>query len=192
MTTKQVTYKRVEKNADLLTPVSIFKRLQGEKKFLLESSFQHETKGKYSYIGVNPYLEIIGSGNETRTRNLATGEEQTHSLHALDYMKQHLPHVETDIPLSFTGGAIGYVSYDTVRQFLDVGAELPNDLEMPDIHFMVYDTIIAYEHRTEKAHIIAMNVQDDSEAAIDEKIARISAEMEELVHIPEPTNGSLT
>src|SRR5690625_4414775 len=102
---KDPLYKILSKNAGLLTPVSIFKRLKGEKKFLLESSFQHETKGKYSYIGANPYLEIIGHGNETRTRHLATGEEETHSLHALDYMKEHLPHVETDIPLSFTGGA---------------------------------------------------------------------------------------
>src|SRR5699024_6778227 len=192
MTTKQFTYKRVEKNADLLTPVSIFKRLKGTKKFLLESSFQHETKGKYSYIGANPYLEIIGNGNETKTIDLTTGEENSCEMPALDYMKEHLPYIETDIHLSFTGGALGYVSYDVVRQFIDVGAELPNDLAMPDIHFMVYDTIIAYEHRTEKAHIIAMNVHDESEATIDEKIDRISDELNELVHIPEPTNGSLT
>src|SRR5699024_11134146 len=187
MTTKEISYKRVEKNADLLTPVAIFKRLKGNKKFLLESSFQHETKGKYSYIGANPYLEIIGDGAKTRTVDLVTGEETSHDMHALDYMKKHLPHVETDIPLSFTGGAIGYVSYDTVRQFNNVGADLPNDLEMPDIHFMVYDTIIAYEHRTEKAHIIAINVRDEDEAALDKKMAEIDAEINKLVSIPEST-----
>lgn len=192
MTTKQVTYKRVEINGDLLTPVSIFKRLNGRKKFLLESSFQHETKGKYSYVGANPYLEVIGKGNETKTIDLTTGEEKSYPLHALDYMKEHMPKVDTDIPLSFTGGAIGYVSYDTVREFLDVGAELPNDLDMPDIHFMIYDTVIAYEHRTERAHIIAMNVRDESEDVLDEKITQIRAELNELVHIPEPTRGSLT
>lgn len=192
MTTKQVTYKRVEKHADLLTPVSIFKRLTGSKKFLLESSFQHETKGKYSYVGANPYLEIIGSGKETTTVDLVSGEVKKYPIHALDYMKEHLPRIETDIPLSFTGGAIGYVSYDTVREFIDVGEDLPDDLAMPDVHFMVYDTIVAYEHRTEKAHIIAMNVQGESEASLDEKIDRVCAELEEHVHIPELAEGALS
>src|SRR5690625_3529437 len=130
MTTEQLTYKRLVKNADLLTPVAMFKRLKGTKKFLLESSFQHETKGKFSYIGANPYMEIIGKGNSTFVRDLATGEEETFPIHALDYMKDYLPHIETDIPISFTGGAIGYVGYDTVRQFVDVGEELPDELNM--------------------------------------------------------------
>lgn len=192
MTTEQLTYKRLVKNADLLTPVAMFKRLKGTKKFLLESSFQHETKGKFSYIGANPYMEIIGKGNSTFVRDLATGEEETFPIHALDYMKDYLPHIETDIPISFTGGAIGYVGYDTVRQFVDVGEELPDELNMPDIHFMVYDTIIAYEHRTELAHIIAMNVRGESVATLDEKLISISAELDELVDIPEPTNGQLS
>lgn len=192
MTTKQLAYKRVEKNADLLTPVAMFKRLKGKKKFLLESSFQHETKGKYSYIGANPYLEIIGNGAKTTVIELASGKESHYDMQVFDYMKEHLPRVETDIPLSFTGGAIGYVSYDTVRHFVDVGAELPNDLDMPEVHFMVYDTIIAYEHRTEKAHLIAMNVQGESEDVLEQKIRTMSDEINELVNIPESTTASLT
>lgn len=191
MTTEQLTYKRMEKHADLLTPVSIFKRLRGTKKFLLESSFQHETKGKFSYIGANPYLEIIGNGKQTTTIDLTTNEKTTHNVNALEYMQLHLPKIETDIPLSFTGGAIGYVSYDTIREFVDVGPELPDELNMPDIHFMVYDTIIAYEHRTEKAHIIAINVQGEPESKLDEKIAQIEADLNATIDIPELTNGGL-
>lgn len=192
MTTEQLTYKRVEKHADLLTPVSIFKRLSGTKKFLLESSFQHETKGKFSYIGANPYMEIIGNGNETTTINLTTNETTKHNIHALDYIKNFLPKIETDIPLSFTGGAIGYVSYDTIREFVTVGDELPDELNMPDVHFMVYDTIIAYEHRTEKAHIIALNVGFDSDVALDEKLEKVCTELDTLIDIPEPSNGGLS
>lgn len=192
MTTKQVMYKRRVQNGDVLTPVTIFKRLTGTKKFLLESSFQHETKGKFSYIGANPYLEVIGHGKETTTIDLMTGVKKTYPLHALDYIKEYVPYIETDIPLSFTGGAIGYVSYDTVREFLHVGNDLPNDLEMPDVHFMLYDTIVAYEHRTEKVHLITMNVRDESEAMLDEKLSLLSDQLHEFVHVAEPTNGSLT
>lgn len=180
------TYKRIEKNGDTLTPITIFKRLEGPKKFLLESSFQHKRKGKYSYIGASPYLEIIGRGRKTTTVDTKTGEERTFAMHALDYIKKHLPKITTDIPLPFTGGAIGYVGYDAIREFVDIGEHLPDDLNMPEVHLMVYDTIIAYEHRTEKVHILTMNVRKESDQAMEEKIAQIEKTLQTQVAIPEP------
>src|SRR5690625_79445 len=182
-TEKTVTYKSRVKNADTLTPVGMFKRLAGEKKFLLESSFQHETKGKYSFIGANPYMEIIGNGNETTTIDVETGEKQTFAMNALDYMKEHFPKIETDLDLSFIGGAVGYVAYDMIRQFIDIGSELEDELNMPDAHFMVYNTIIVFEHRKEKAHIIAINDQDETELALDERLDQVEADLDRTVSI---------
>lgn len=192
MTTTNVTHAHVKMNGDLLTPVTMFKRLKGRKKFLLESSFQHETKGKFSYVGANPYMEVIGNGQETKTVDLVTGEEKTHPLSALEYMEKSLPYVETDIPLSFTGGAIGYVGYDTVREFVHVGEDLPDPLAMPDVHFMVYDTIVAYEHRNEQVHIIAMNIHGESEVALAKKAEAVRAELTTFVPIPEPGRCALS
>ncbi len=160
MLNERVPYKMIEKNADTLTPVGIYKRLQGKKKFLLESSFQHETKGKYSYIGANPYEEIIGFGDKTKVINVETKKEKVFQCNTLDYFKKYFRKIDIDIPLPFIGGAIGYVSYDAISQFVSTGEELEDPLNMPDYHFMLYDTIIVYEHRTEKAHIIALNVQN--------------------------------
>src|SRR5699024_11853742 len=78
MIKQQNTYTSLKINADTLTPVGIFKRLEGTKKFLLESSFQHERKGKFSYVGANPYEEIIGYGTTTTVRNLETNETSTY------------------------------------------------------------------------------------------------------------------
>lgn len=186
MITHKLEYKMVEKNADILTPVGIFKRLQGEKKFLLESSFQHETKGKYSYIGADPYEEIIGYGNETKVINVKTKEEKTVPYHALHYLKKHLPKLDLDMPLPFTGGAIGYVGYDAIRQFAPIGDELTDELNMPDFHFMMYQTIIVYEHRTEKAHIVTMNIDHVSENTLDERLQKINSELDKQVFIPDP------
>lgn len=192
MTKEQLTYKRMIKNADTLTPVGIFKRLQGDKKFLLESSFQHETKGKYSYIGADPYMEIIGNGTETKIIHLDSGETEVKHIHALDYMKNNFPKIETDLSLSFTGGAVGYVAYDTIRQFLDIGEDLPDELEMPDVHFMVYKTIVVYEHRTEKAHIIAINVDGESEDTLQKRLDEISNQLDETVVIDDPEPLDIT
>lgn len=65
MKTKTLPFKYIKQNADTLTPIGIYKNLQGTKKFLLESSFQHAEKGKYSFIGANPYQEFVGSQDVT-------------------------------------------------------------------------------------------------------------------------------
>ena len=191
MIKQKLTYKTVQKNADTLTPVGIFKRLQGNKKFLLESSFQHETKGKYSYIGVNPYMEVIGNSQQTKVVNVQTGEETIHELHTIDYLKMHLPQIETDIPLPFTGGAIGYVAYDAIRQFYDIGSNLDDELQMPDFHFMLYHTIVAYEHRTETAHIVTMNTDEVPEEELDKRIHIITEALDEHMSIPDPDAFSI-
>lgn len=192
MLTEKVPYKVVEKNGDILTPVGIYKRLQGEKKFLLESSFQHERKGKYSYIGANPYEEIIGYGNITKVINIKTKEEKVYECNTLDYLKKYFPKIELNIPLPFIGGAIGYVGYDAISAFIPIGEELEDPLNMPDYHFMLYDTIIAYEHRTEKAHIITINVQQLEERELDNRIEKIKNDLNTQVHIPDPEIKGLT
>ena len=192
MLNERVPYKMIEKNADTLTPVGIYKRLQGKKKFLLESSFQHETKGKYSYIGANPYEEIIGFGDKTKVINVETKEEKVFQCNTLDYFKKHFRKIDIDIPLPFIGGAIGYVGYDAISQFVSTGEELEDPLNMPDYHFMLYDTIIVYEHRTEKAHIIALNVQNLKEVELDERLTKINHELSTPINIAEPNLTPIT
>lgn len=188
----KINYKLIEKNADILTPVGIFKRLEGEKKFLLESSFQHETKGKYSYIGANPYQEIIGYENQTKVIDLITNEEKLVSQNVIDYLKENLPKVECELPLPFTGGAIGYVAYDAIRQFVSVGEELTDELNMPDYHFMMYHTIIIYEHRTEKAHILTINLDNSTEKELEERLLQISKQLDQQITIPDPETNQVT
>lgn len=192
MLNERVPYKMIEKNADTLTPVGIYKRLQGKKKFLLESSFQHETKGKYSYIGANPYEEIIGFGDKTKVINVETKKEKVFQCNTLDYFKKYFRKIDIDIPLPFIGGAIGYVSYDAISQFVSTGEELEDPLNMPDYHFMLYDTIIVYEHRTEKAHIIALNVQNLKEVELDERLTKINHELSTPINIAEPNLTPIT
>lgn len=180
---QQIMYKVEKKSADMLTPVGIFKRLSGQRKFLLESSFQHETKGKYSYIGANPCQEIIGTDNKTVVNKFSNNKSETYEMHALDYLKKHMPKFDLDIPLPFTGGAIGYVAYDAIRQVMDIGEELPDEIGIPDVHFMMYDTIIAYEHRTETAYIISINVNKKTEAEMDNQIKKVSTELDKQITI---------
>ena len=183
---KTLPYKLLKKNADTLTPIGIFKRLHGKKKFLLESSFEHEKKGKYSYIGSDPYKEVIGRGDMTTVINHDTGEENTFKQKTLQYIKENLPKIDLDLPLPFTGGAIGYIGYDAIRQYEDIGVDLPDDLNMPDIHFMIYRNLIIYEHSNESVHLVAMNIDHQSESVLDKRLELLAEALHGDLKISDP------
>lgn len=188
MTTIKPTFKMKSINGDSLTPITIYKQLSGNNKFLLESSFQHETKGKYSYIGVNPIEEIIGNNAETTIINHLTNQTNIFNIDALTYIKRHLPKIDTPLPLPFSGGAIGYVGYDAYRQYADIGEMLESDIGMPDIHFMIYREIIVYEHFSEKVYIIAMNLDDAPGITLDKRILILEEQLKKPILLAELEN----
>ncbi|MYL46815.1 anthranilate synthase component I [Virgibacillus halodenitrificans] len=163
---KIVTHKLVKLNADTLTPIRIFHQLSGQKKFLLESSVKHEQKGNYSFIGADPYEELIGMGNTSMIINHDSGKKSTVEQHVLDYLKESFHHIELDIPLPFYGGAVGYIGYDTIRTFEDIGEEKTDDLSMPDIHLMIYRNIFVFDHKEEVIYLIAINQDEQSEEVL--------------------------
>ena len=167
-------YKTKKLNADVWTPVGIYQRLAGTKKFLLESTLPHEVKGKYSFIGTNPYEELIGNAGSTTIRNLRTGTTEEVTKDVLDVLKQRLPDISLDLPLPFYGGAIGYIGYDEIRQFEDIGPVPADDLEMPDVHLMLYENIFVFDHKEETVHLIAMNTNNATEAALDTRLETLA------------------
>ncbi|WP_249871417.1 anthranilate synthase component I [Oceanobacillus saliphilus] len=173
--TKNAKYLKVD--AVHLTPIQVLKNLAGRKRFLLESTFQHEQKGKYSFLGMNPYKEIVGHNDRTTIVNQETETTEIITENALTYLKKNLPVIETDIKLPFFGGAVGYIGYDSIRQFEDIGNPLPDDLEMPDIHFMIYKDVIVFDHTNNEIYMIAINVDDEPEASLDERIEKLKVSL---------------
>ena len=49
-----------EFRGDEITPITLFKALDGERKFILESGCKENRFGRYSYLGDSPYKEVIG------------------------------------------------------------------------------------------------------------------------------------
>jgi anthranilate synthase component 1 len=63
------------------------------------------------------------------------------------------------VPTPFAGGAVGYLSYDIVRQFEKLPDKNPDDLNLPDCYFLVPDEIVVFDHQTGQATVCL--VQDD-------------------------------
>lgn len=145
------------------SPAEIYQRLKGKKKYLLESTFQHGRKGKFSFIGKDPYMEITGMKKVTRMKDWINGRTEVYLEDALTVVKKILPEVQIKLPVPFYGGAVGYIGYDTVRRFERIGPELPDEIAMPDVHLMFFHQTIVIDHENEAMYIIAVNVNNDPE-----------------------------
>ncbi|MFC4024794.1 anthranilate synthase component I [Oceanobacillus longus] len=167
------SFKYTKMAAGELTPIQVLKNLTGRKKFLLESTFQHDQKGKFSFLGMSPYEEVIGRGNQTTIINMETDRLETKKENALLYIKNHLPMVEINLQLPFFGGAVGYIGYDSIRAFEDIGNPLPDELDMPDIHFMFYKDVIVFDHTNNDIYLIAVNPNNQSENALEARIEKL-------------------
>lgn len=174
---QQATIKVIKKQGDLYTPIQLLYALDGERKFLLESSFTHETKGKYSFIGANPIQQVIGQKGKTTVTNFCNHDTEQYEMDALTYMQTNFPKIECDLPFPFYGGAIGYVGYDFAHTLYDLEARIDDALNMPDVHLMVYDTIIVYEHRTEMIYLIALGLNGESEEQLTKRLQVMSQQV---------------
>ena len=172
-----INYQKQVLQADTLTPIAIFNRLKGEKKFILESSSHHEDKGRYSFIGMNPYREIIGTDEKVIIKD---GEQAWEvEGNPLEIVKQEIPQVDLGLPFSFYGGAIGYISYDLVRHYQPIGALLDDEIKMPDLHFMIYQDVLIFDHQKQSLTIIALDLSETrGEFELTDSIERIKQQLQ--------------
>lgn len=153
---------RKDLEGDIYTPIGIFQSLQGKKKFLLESSLKHEQNGRYSFIGTEPFMEMK-SIEDRVVINQVGQKEMVREGKFLDIVKEYLPPITLeDAPFPFLGGGVGYIGYDLIRQYEDIGPEGIDELNMPDAHLMFYREVIVYDHFTGLISIISLHHEDDS------------------------------
>ncbi|PYH91510.1 anthranilate synthase component I [Aspergillus ellipticus CBS 707.79] len=128
--------------ADLLTPTLAYLKIADKSKlsFLYESAATTETIGRYSFVGAGPRKVLkTGSGHGPECDPLPLLEQELSGFRVATVPGLTLP------PL--TGGAIGYVGYDCVRYFEPKTARPVKDvLKIPESLFMLFDTIIAFDH----------------------------------------------
>ncbi|SHM66668.1 anthranilate synthase component I [Gracilibacillus kekensis] len=179
-----VNYKSTALNGDTITPISVYNRIAGKKKFLLESSVNHGEKGRFSFIGLNPYKEIIGSANETTVINHTKGTKETVQQKPLEIVKAHIPKEDLPLPYAFYGGAIGFIGYDAIRQYEEIGKLLEDEIDMPDVHMMFYQDVIVFDHMKQKITMLTINLDGTRD---DEMLEEKLHQLQDQIWTPETT-----
>ncbi|HEX3163023.1 MAG TPA: anthranilate synthase component I, partial [Pseudolabrys sp.] len=91
-------------------------------------------------------------------------------------LQQHkLAHVPGLPP--FTAGAVGFCSYDIVRQLENIGEHTKDDLHLPDCVLMFFDRLLAFDHLRHQIHIMAAAdvSRENPRKAYDRALADIEA-----------------
>ncbi|MFZ0563059.1 MAG: anthranilate synthase component I [Terriglobales bacterium] len=145
-------------SADLLTPVSAFLAVaDGEPDaFLLESVEGGEKIGRYTFLGVRPFLRLESRGAEITIARGHKIERRTGNIFDVikELLQQHRPAIIEGLP-PFTAGAVGYCAYDIVRRLENIGEHATDDLDVPDCVLMFFDRVLVFDHLRHQIHIVA-------------------------------------
>ena len=145
-------------SADLLTPVSAFLAIAEKEPhaFLLESVERGEQIGRYTFLGARPYMRVRARGSAIEIERGRKRERRQGNVFQVvkQLLSEHQPAAVPGLP-PFTAGAVGYFSYDVVRQLEKIGEHAKDDLSLPDCELMFFDRLLAFDHLRHQIHIVA-------------------------------------
>lgn len=188
--------------ADFETPLSAYIKISGEgEAFLFESAEISGDSGRYSILGSNPRTVIKANDHEIsltengKTRQWTAGKDILAELETL--MAKYQPVSHGDAP-PFYGGAVGYLSYDAVRQFEpSIGPASKDELGLPDALFIIADTLLIFDHRLHRLLVVAnafideFPTADEAHQDAEKRISQLIKKLDTPLHIP-PLNGLAT
>jgi anthranilate synthase component 1 len=157
------------------TPLSALAKIKrGDYAFLLESV---EGSG-YSFIGTEPYRLLITQESDR--------ENPLHLL-SKEMAKQRLVKVE-GLP-DFCGGAVGYLSYETIRRLEELPSPTSDPLALPESLFMLVDSFLVFDHARSKIKIVSLARPDGDDAyrKATAKIDELAERLKKPLEPPHPT-----
>ena len=171
--------------ADLLTPVSAFLKIaeHSDYAFLFESVEGGERVARYSFLGKDPFLVLqVRGGRTTITRAGVETETEEPFLGVVrrlmaEFQAPYVPGLPR-----FTGGAVGFIGYDASPLFEPAlgaawsAAEWAAGPREDDAGFMLFDTVLAFDHVKHRILIVAnarVTPDEDLEALYGFACARI-------------------
>lgn len=152
----------MELYSDIKTPIETLKILKGisTNVFILESVDSTNKMGRYTFLGYDLKLELTCYNHKLKITTGTTIEEEV--KHSNEYIRKILKENKSPrisgMP-TFTGGLVGYFSYDYIKygeQSLNLNA---NDEEkFNDVDLMLFDKVIAFDNYRQKI-ILIVNIK---------------------------------
>ncbi len=161
--------------ADGETPVGIYRKLAKGKPgtFLLESAEQGGIWSRFSFVGASSFGVLTQQGDEVAWLDYGLSEQRalgsnraTTGLAALGdlYARWSTPHVDGHPPL--TGGLVGFIGWEAIRQIENLPAIPPADYQVPGQAHSFVSELVVIDHRDGTVLLIAAALNDGVEAEL--------------------------
>ena len=166
--------------SDFTTPIETVKVLKNVSThcYMLESAQANETWGRYTFLGFDPKLAISCVDGELKVGNLKIQTKDPSG-----YLRQILSEYKSphfDYLPSFTGGLVGYFSYDYLGYSEpSVKREVEDSEHFMDVDLMLFDKVIAFDNLKQKIVLIVNMPLKDVEVGYNKAIR----ELEELADL---------
>lgn len=150
--------------SDICTPieaVTILKNISTHC-YMLESVAEREKWGRYTFLGFDPKIQITAVGND-----ITVGDIKMKTENPSEQIRQILSSYRSpkfDYLPSFTGGLVGYFSYDFLAYTEKVlRTDTPDSENFKDVDLMLFDKVIAFDNFRQKIILIANMSLEDTE-----------------------------
>lgn len=174
--------------SDIRTPIEVLRILKSVSRhcYMLESLEDTDKWGRYTFLGYDPKLELTCMDGTVR---IDAGTEMIiKNANPADYIRQIIeenksPKIE-GLP-TFTGGLVGYFSYDYVKYSEpSLKLDASDEENFKDVDLMLFDKVIAFDNLKQKI-IFIVNVKTD---APEENYQKAMRELDDMVQLV--TKGS--
>jgi len=162
--------------SDVRTPIEALKILRNVSThvFLLESVAEQEKWGRYTFLGYDPKMNITCTDGR-----LQAGEVQLETKDPSACLRQILgnwrsPRLEGMPP--FTGGLVGYFSYDYLTYSEPTARREVQDSEhFRDVDLMLFDKVICYDNVRQKILLIVNVPLAEGEAGYNRAVMELES-----------------
>ncbi len=188
--------------ADLDTPVSALLKIRnGDYCFLLESVERGSQVGRYSFLGTDPHQVLTSKDGLLKVERLGGVAAAAHStqhtsgdplaeLEALTSARRIITPPGAEFP-RFSGGAVGYAGYEVASSLEPVKRAANDPLDLPDLAFAFYDTLIVFDHVQRTAQLCTLApLTSEADREYRQAISRIEGVMQRLRRITPVTGAS--
>jgi aminodeoxychorismate synthase component I len=164
--------------------------------WLLDSALREPRFGRYSFLGADPYLvmRVRGQRVELECRRAIydglTPGECVVEAPAFDVLRGLLPPRPRSEPAyPFAGGVVGYLGYELAEQFDSHALRARDDLELPDAVLLFVDSLLAFDHESQRCSAIGLGFGDQPQAAESAAEAAVRRLEESLEEPPRPSRS---
>ncbi len=160
--------------SDFTTPIETMRILKNVSThcYMLESAQANETWGRYTFLGFDPKLEITCVDGELKAGNLRVKTDDP-SAYLRQILAEHRSPRFDHLP-SFTGGLMGYFSYDYLGYSEPtVRCDVEDTEAFKDVDLMLFDKVIAFDQLRQKIVLMVNMPLDDVEVGYNKAVLEL-------------------